>query len=268
MTAPFLAVGIGNTTVKLGLTMARNDSDWPIWSEQREVATANFDPATLSAVLPPSAVGWCVASVQRSVEQRLRDWVRASRTMDTYRLLTHGELPIEINVDAPDRVGMDRLAAAVAVNRMRDVQRPAIVIDAGTAITVNLITADGVFQGGVILPGFALTAKALAMGTDQLPQVVPDLNSEPPQVVGKSTDGAIRSGLFWGNVGAVREIVERVRRELVQTPQIFVTGGDARRLTGFVAADAKFVPDLVLAGIVISTTREQTPSDQQMTKSQ
>ena len=255
MTAPLLAVGIGNTTVKLGLTVARNDSGWPVWSELREVTTANFDPAKLSAVLPPGAVEWSVASVQRAVEQRLHDWVRDNRTTDTYHLLTHDELPIEINVEAPDRVGMDRLAAAVAVNQLRERQRPAIFIDAGTALTVNLVTADSVFQGGVILPGFALTVKALAMGTDQLPLVAPDLNSEPPQVVGKSTDAAIRSGLFWGNVGAVREIVDRVRRELVDAPQVFVTGGDARRLAGFVAPDARFVPDLVLAGIVVSATR-------------
>jgi type III pantothenate kinase len=252
MTLPLLAVGIGNTTVKLGLTAARRENGWPVWSGNWEVATASFDPATLAAELPSAPVHWCVASVHRGAERRLHDWVEACRAPDDYQVLTHDHLSLGINLDAPRRVGMDRLAAAVAANRIRDPHRPALVIDAGTALTVNLVTADGLFQGGVILPGFALTAKALALGTDQLPLVIPDLNAEPPPVVGKSTEGAIRSGLFWGSVGAVREIVDRVQKQLEIAPQVFVTGGDARRLAGLVAADARFVPDLVLAGIVMT----------------
>jgi type III pantothenate kinase len=252
MTVPLLAVGIGNTTIKFGLTTARHENGWPIWRETHETPAANFDPSALAGLLPPTETAWFVASVQRAAEEQLRDWIRVNRTADKYHLLSHRELPLQINVESPQRVGLDRLTAAVAANTIRDPRRPAIVIDAGTAITVNLITADGVFQGGVILPGFSLTAKALAMGTDQLPLIAADLNAEPPNVVGKSTEAAIRSGLFWGNVGAVREIVDRVQRELSVVPQVFVTGGDARRLSGFVSPEARFVPDLVLAGIVVS----------------
>jgi type III pantothenate kinase len=258
MTTPLLAVGIGNTTIKFGLTTWRagaGDSPaapWPIWHVTRETPAANFDPSALAGLLPQVETTWVVASVQRAAEERLRDWIRGHRPLDKFHLLSHDELPLQINVEAPHRVGMDRLTAAVAANTIREPHRPAIVIDAGTALTVNLVTADGVFQGGVILPGFSLTAKALAMGTDQLPHIAADLNAEPPSVVGKSTEAAIRSGLFWGNVGAVREIVDRVQRELSVVPQVFVTGGDARRLAGFVSPEARFVPDLVLAGIVAS----------------
>jgi type III pantothenate kinase len=72
---------------------------------------------------------------------------------------------------------------------------------------------------------------------------------KPPPVVGRSTDAAIRSGLFWGNIGAVRELVSRLTDRMGRAPQIFVTGGDAQRLAGFIAPDARFVPDLVLQGI-------------------
>jgi type III pantothenate kinase len=254
MRTPLLAVGVGNTTVKFGLTLSPDDAEWPEWLQLREVPTAEFDPASLSLMLGHSPVHWHVASVHRPAEQGLREWVQRQRPEDSYRRLSHQNLAIRLNVDAPERVGLDRLAAAVAANRLRDPSRPAIVIDAGTALTVNLVTADGTFQGGVILPGFSLTARALQMGTDQLPLVVADLNQDPPRVVGKSTEEAIRSGLFWGNVGAVREIVHRVQTDLDQQPHVFVTGGDARRLAGFVAEDARFVPDLVLAGIVFTAT--------------
>jgi type III pantothenate kinase len=71
-------------------------------------------------------------------------------------------------------------------------------------------------------------------------------------VIGKSTTAAIRSGLFWGGVGAIRELVARTAAELRESPQIFVTGGDAERLTRFLADDAQFVSDLVLCGIVLA----------------
>jgi type III pantothenate kinase len=244
-----VAVGIGNTTVKVGVAEPAVGTASPNWAAQVEIPTSEFQPAELSRVLPPERLRWRVASVQRAAEARLADWVRQFRSDDDYWLLCHRDLPLIVDVEAPDRVGMDRLAASVAANRLRDSGRPAVVVDAGTAITVNLVAADGVFRGGAILPGFKLTAKALSEGTDLLPLVAPEPVSEPPLPVGRSTQAAIRSGLFWGSVGAVRELVNRISAELGVAPQVFVTGGDARRLTEYLGQDARFVPDLVLLGI-------------------
>lgn len=254
---PFrMAVGVGNTTVKLGLTSAVVSGDWPTWHARHETATSAMDAATLAQLLPAESVEWLVASVRRPTEQSLREWIRVNRPADRYRLLTFRDLPLRILVDAPERVGLDRLAAGVAVNALRDPERPAVFVDAGTAITVNLISADGAFQGGVILPGFSLTAKALSSGTDLLPLVTTDGQAEPPAILGKSTETAIRSGIFWGSVGAVREIVHRLQDVCSGRPQVFVTGGDAQRLAGFVTPDARFVSDLVLGGIILSATRQ------------
>ena len=97
-----------------------------------------------------------------------------------------------------------------------------------------------------------MSARALADGTDLLPNVDATFRTEAPRVIGKSTAEAIRSGLFWGGVGAIRELVARTADELQSSPQIFVTGGDAERLTGYLAADAQFVSDLVLRGIALA----------------
>jgi type III pantothenate kinase len=217
-----------------------------------EVATNAFEPASIAPLLTTTACRWRVASVQRAAEDRLREWISQKRPADKYQLLGHADLPIQVDVERPERVGLDRLAAAVAANRLRQPNRPAIVVDAGTAITVNLVTADGVFRGGVILPGFKLTTQALAEGTDLLPLVEFSGTCEPPPVVGRSTEAAIRSGLFWGSVGAVRDLIGRVASQLPMAPQVFVTGGDAYRFAGFISADATYVPDLVLIGIVAS----------------
>jgi type III pantothenate kinase len=90
----------------------------------------------------------------------------------------------------------------------------------------------------------------LAEGTDLLPQVDYDPAADPPPVVGKTTVAAIRSGLFWGQVGAVRELVRRMSDELGAVPQVFVAGGDAERLAAFLP-QAQVVPELVLAGIAL-----------------
>lgn len=245
---PLIAVGIGNTTIKLGVTGDATDQ----WQLMHEWETAEFDLGEIAGELPKESCRWRVASVQRAAEQTLHKWQRSSRAQDDYLALTYKDLPLEINVESPERVGMDRLIAAVAANQRREPHRPAIIVDAGTAITVDLVDADGVFQGGVILPGFRLSARALADGTDLLPNVDATFRNEAPQVIGKSTTAAIRSGLFWGGVGAIRELVARTSAELQTAPQIFVTGGDAERVTGYLAEDAQFVSDLVLRGVVLA----------------
>ncbi|MDA1054963.1 MAG: type III pantothenate kinase [Planctomycetota bacterium] len=246
--SPLIAVGIGNTTIKLGVT----DVVTGQWQLLHEWDTAEFELGDVAGDLPNESCRWRVASVHRAAEQTLRQWQQASRSRDDYLALSYKDLPLEINVEFPERVGMDRLIAAVAANQRRETNCPAIIVDAGTAITVDLVDADGVFQGGVILPGFRLSARALADGTDLLPNVDATFPAEAPRVIGKSTTEAIRSGLFWGGVGAIRELVSRTVAELQTSPQIFVTGGDAERLTGYLANDAQFVSDLVLRGIVLA----------------
>jgi len=247
---PLLAVDIGNHQIKLGLfpTQTRRGLPQPARTWTLPTSEANFDP--LAAMLPGEGLAWYVATVQRGAERRLAEWVQDHRPQDRYRLLRNEDLPLEIRVEHPQHVGADRLLAAVAVNYLRAANWPAIVVDAGTAITVDLVSADGAFEGGVILPGFRLTAKSLAEGTDLLPHVAHDPAADPPPVVGKSTVAAIRSGLFWGQVGAVRELTRRIAAELASPPQLFVAGGDAERLAAFLP-QARVVPELVLAGIAL-----------------
>ena len=250
MSLPLVAVDIGNTMVKFGVVEPSVVRGIPGFARIVEFRTAEFDSDFLSDLLPAEPHAWRVASVHRPAERRLAAWVAGSRPGDDYRLLGHQDLPIVMDVEFPDRVGMDRLVAAVAANHLRDAKHPAIVVDAGTAITVDAVNASGAFLGGVILPGFRMTAHAMAHDTDLLPVADATFPDAPPSVIGKSTVAAIRSGIFWGGVGAVRELVTRIGNELDGEPQLFVTGGDAELLIRFVHRDARFFPELALAGIV------------------
>lgn len=265
MTAPLLAVDIGNTAIKAGLFRAADLGDsfcyaasadhnqatagepaHPAWLVELE--TKSSDLSSLTARLS-EPVRWLVSSVNRPAEQQLAAWVRQTRSEDTYRQLTFRDVPLKINVDFPERVGFDRLATAVAAHRLRSQPGPVIVVDIGTALKVHAVSSDGIFLGGTIAPGLRLSARALAGETDLLPLVPVTTNAAPPPVIGKNTEAAIRSGLYWGVVGGVRETVTRMSRDFATPPEIFVTGGDARGLAMELGAAARYIADLCLLGI-------------------
>jgi type III pantothenate kinase len=133
-------------------------------------------------------------------------------------------------------------------------------VGAGTAVTVNLLSPSGVFLGGAILPGFRLSAEALYGGADFLPLALLEPNAEPPSAVGKNTEHAIRSGLFWGAVGAVRELISRMKQELRCEPALVITGGDLRRLSLVVDDRALYLPHLTLSGIAVAAVQPSPTS--------
>jgi type III pantothenate kinase len=246
-----VAVDIGNSSTKLGWSFSSSQAgELPVPGQVSGFLTGQLPPGDLVTALPSGPLTWRVASVHREGARLLSEWVKAHRRADDLQLLTYRDLPIEVRTLAPERVGLDRLAAAVAANAIRAKDRPAIVVDAGSAITVDLVAADGAFEGGAILPGFRMAAEAL-YGADQLPLALLEPNDQPPPALGKDTGGAIRSGLFWGAVGAVREIVERLSADQPKRPEVFVTGGDLRQLALYLVG-ARFVPNLVLSGIALS----------------
>ncbi|QDU78316.1 Type III pantothenate kinase [Polystyrenella longa] len=171
------------------------------------------------------------------------------------------QLPLQIHVDFPDKVGMDRLLNAIGINAARPAERPAIVVSCGTACTVDLIDGAGVFCGGSILPGFEMSAKALHHYTALLPRIpVEELSEAPSNGLGKNTRAALQSGLFWGQVGAVRELIQQLSESLgahQATPDVYLTGGGANLLsTQF--PDAILEPHLTLYGIVLSALHQRS----------
>jgi type III pantothenate kinase len=199
-----------------------------------------------------AAADWWIASVNGPAERGVAERIARFRPHDQYYVITRADVPLEVDVDAPEHVGIDRLLAALAAGHLRAPHRPAIVVNAGSAITVDLLSAAGAFQGGAILPGLRMQAEALHRGTAALPLV--DVAPDTPlsQVVGKSTDAAIRSGVVIGTIGAVREIIERLSGAAGTTPQRFFTGGDMLAFRSLASTDAELVPDLVPLGIVLA----------------
>jgi type III pantothenate kinase len=259
-----LLVDAGNSRTKIGLfedaaiaagTLPESRHEWivddavpPRWSEVRErladrgpsrVVLTGSNPrrvAELAATLP---AGWPIPAA----------------------LPSRSAFPIAIDVDAPDRVGIDRLLGAIAANRIREPGQPAVIVSSGTATTVDYLAADGRFCGGAILPGFELSARALHQYTALLPLIPLEVVlASAPEPVGRNTEAALRSGLYWGHVGAVRELLQRLlersAREAGGPPLVILTGGGAPLLAPHLPEFVRVHPQLPLQGLALLMTGE------------
>ena len=165
------------------------------------------------------------------------------------------DLPLPIDTDLPDpqRIGIDRLCAAVAA--FDRLGTACVVADFGTAITIDCVNDAGVFLGGAIMPGLSMGAAGLQANTAQLPRV--ELKN-PDWIYGKNTQEAIIGGLVYGARGALQHFVEAYATQLQHWPTVIITGGDAHLIcpdpseSGLVQA---VVPDLVIRGVAAAYYR-------------
>jgi type III pantothenate kinase len=154
-------------------------------------------------------------------------------------------LGIGIRYPKPESIGPDRLANAVALAHMHGA--PGIVIDFGTAVTFDVLSADKFYIGGVIAPGLRLMTDYLHERTALLPRV--DLR-EPASAIGQSTEGAILAGAAIGYRGMVKGILEALKKELGGSDvRIVATGGDAEWIISGMGEDIITDPDLTLHGL-------------------
>jgi type III pantothenate kinase len=152
---------------------------------------------------------------------------------------------IGIDLDMPrEEVGADRVANAVAAqDRYRP---PLIVIDFGTATTFDIIDRDGNYCGGVIAPGINLSLRALDMAAAQLPRIG---IRRTPTVIGRSTVPAMQSGVFWGYVGLIEGLVQRISAERGEEMEVIATGGLAPLVAEATGVINCVDPDLTLWGL-------------------
>ncbi len=265
-----LAIDVGNSRVKLG---------WFPGVESDCATAAQAGVLPIAAPSLPEPAETLAGTIEELRDGALVDWLptlgeltnsrvalaSVSRPTDAVLAELLGDLPIthlasetapiELRVDEPAKIGVDRVMAAIAAARLRHPGKPCIVIDIGTAITIDLVAADGALEGGAILPGPGLAARALGEKTDRLPEIRFGDLDESPDAVGRSTEPAMRAGIFWGAVGAIRELIARQRDRLTTAPQVFLTGGAApsiARLIGGPDLTVRYLPHLTLSGIAIA----------------
>ncbi|MEC7491222.1 MAG: type III pantothenate kinase [Pseudomonadota bacterium] len=162
------------------------------------------------------------------------------------------DLGIEALVDSPESVGADRLVNAVA--GYETYGGPLIILDFGTATTFDVINQMGSYVGGVIAPGINLSIEALHEAAAMLPRVSVE---PPPSVIGTRTATAMQSGIYWGYVGLIEGLVERIRQEFGGSLSVVATGGLASLFQTATETIEKVDADLTLRGLVSVHERNQ-----------
>jgi type III pantothenate kinase len=253
---PIAGFDVGNSSVKFG--RFRGDGVETVRGArcQSSETIEEFVDAALSDRRFDDAV---VATVNPPVSDRLRQALE-SRGIRVRRVYASDgslfdENRIGCDVDTPKSTGVDRVLACIAALR-RHPGRDVIVATCGTAVTVNLATADGVFRGGAILPGLELMARSLHEGTAALPMVAcpapPELRPADegpfPAVPARSTISAMRAGVLYAAVGAVDRLVAEIRKGRPDAVAV-ITGGDADVLCSALACRPHYSPHLVLEGL-------------------
>jgi type III pantothenate kinase len=221
-----VAIDAGNSAVKLALIHGeRVDSirRIPAGDDGARMGLAR-DVAALLLTEGQAGIGEgiCLVSVVPAWTEAVTELALALGA--SLLVADHRLIPLEVRLAQPEQVGPDRLINAYAVERLYGA--PAIVVDLGTATTVDAVDARGAFAGGAIAPGIELGLRGLASHAALLLRVAPDV---PATAIGTDTEGAIQSGVVLGHVGTVRELVTRIARELVSSgsprPKVVVTGG-------------------------------------------
>jgi type III pantothenate kinase len=249
---PSIVVDVGNTRIKWGLCL--DPTPHSVLSPQYSSLPPD-DPAAWQRQLEQwqqtGPQSWAISGVQPQRRDRLVDWARqrgdAVRVLDDWQCL-----PLTVRLEHPEWVGIDRLLNAVAVKaRLGETPqlqgKPAVIVDAGSAVTVDWLDETGAFAGGAIFPGLRLMARALRDYTALLPLI--EVKQSTPRLPGKSTPEAQEAGVFWAAAGGIRALTDQLAARADATPALFVTGGDAALLRPALEAGFVLWPDMTLQGI-------------------
>jgi type III pantothenate kinase len=235
----FVVVDVGNSRIKWGLCVpgaiqetASLPPEESAWQEQLAKWPSDRPRA------------WLVSGVHPTRRDALANWLQR-RGQRVVMLASHRQLPIEVELEAPDKVGIDRLLNAVATNSRRRADKPAIVVDAGSAVTVDYIDRAGRFTGGAILPGIRMMAQSLHDHTALLPLV--EIRAVPP-ALGRSTTTAIESGVFHAIAGGINCLIAALA-PAGDDADLFIGGGDGSLLAPALARPAVYWEAMTLTGM-------------------
>jgi type III pantothenate kinase len=257
-----LAIDIGNTTVALGVFEGKKLlQDWCIRSVREKTADEYgitlLELLRTSGLLPSAIKGAIISSVVPPLTPAFQ---AVSQGLFGVKALVVGpglRTGMPILYENPSEVGADRVVASIGA--FEKYGGPCIVVDFGTATTFDAVSRKGQYLGGAIAPGIQISAEALYLRTAKLPRIEV---VKPKKPIGKTTVASMQSGIYFGYVGLVNNIIAEISQELGEEPRIVVTGGFASQLGSEIRAAHHHEPHLVLEGlrIVYERNREERPA--------
>lgn len=246
-----LAIDTGNTNTlfaihdgkewivewRIATNATRTADEYAVWFHQllvmQGLSFEDISECVISTVVPQSLFN-------------MRNLSRRHLNVDPIIIGEEGvKIGIGIRNVSPKEVGADRLVTALGA--MKRYKGNLIIIDSGTATTFDVISEDGYFEGGIISPGINLSVKALHKAAAQLPRIE---IRRPDNVVGHSTVSAMQSGIFWGYIGLIDGLVERIIEEENRSFTVIGTGGVASLFEGASRTIKHYDSNLTIDGLL------------------
>jgi len=254
-----LAIDVGNTNSKFAVfdgdrivarfrlrTEAKRTADeYAAWVTQL-MHLQGFDPESITGAVMASVVPAVTPNIRHLCEVYFKAPPLVVGEPDC-------KLGIKILIDRPQDAGADRLVGIIA--GFKKYGGPLITVDFGSATTFDMADKDGNFIGGVLAPGVELTIESFYLMTARLPRIRVE---KPERVIGKATVPAMQSGIFWGYVGLIESLIERIRAEYGQPMKVVATGGLAGVFKDEIAAFDAVEPDLMSFGLLEIWRRNRT----------
>lgn len=254
-----LAIDIGNTNISIGVIdddktafKARIATDRIKTSDQYGVEiknilslfgveTQDIDDCIISSVVPPvfNSVRTGIVKVTGRQPMVVGPGIRTG---------------LNIQMDHPAQVGSDRIVIAVAA--LAEYEAPLILLDLGTATTIEAVDRGGIYLGGCIMPGVRISLDALSANAAQLPSIRLD---RPKKVVGKNTEDSMRSGIMYGTAAMIDGMLERMEAELGWQATVLATGGMAQFIVPLCRRQITIEKDLLLKGLNVIYKKNRAP---------
>jgi type III pantothenate kinase len=254
-----LGVSVGNTRTRIGAFIEGELQECATFRNERSDAIAEAIEHAFKPLKDLDDPAILMSSVNDPVALTLEKQIQRILGKPAQRVERDITVPIGRQLDHGALIGEDRLLNAAAAFDV--LKQACVVVDAGTAITVDFVDGAGTFHGGAIAAGAQLQLDALSQRADLLPETE---MQKPQQAIGHNTLDAMRSGVYFGLRGMVRELVEQYAQTLGSFPMVAVTGGDGNLLFRDFELVDRIVPNLTMMGLYLThrvATEQQSQAD-------
>jgi type III pantothenate kinase len=246
-----LVIDVGNTNTVLGIYAGRESRGHWRLSTSRTYTADEYgilirNLLSLDGLQPAAVKHMMISSVVPPLNSILEEMAAKYFHLRPVFLGPGTRTGMPVHYDNPQEVGADRIANSVAA--FEKYGGPCVIVDFGTAITFDVVSAKGEYLGGVIAPGLGVSAEALFQRAARLPRV--DIR-EPENVIGTNTVSSMQSGLFYGAVGLVDGILDRLSEALGKGVKLVATGGQAHLVASASKYKLPVEPSITLEGLRI-----------------